>query len=502
VNAQDAILAKLRARFERKPIPETYGFEEQITYVRSPAKRKAAFTPRRSGKSNSFALELLEDAFVFPRRKQLYIGLSKDSAENAIWRDCLESILMQVLKPEQYHYGTVKRRLELWNGSVIQLAGMDSSPQDMKRILGGKYHRAIVDECQDYTQDLESLVEGCLWPAVKDWSNKGGGFLELGGVPGTQMGEHYWYRVTKQKSDGSPAADRMPGWDVHSWTMADNPYMRLEFQQELERRSRERGPAHAQDPIFRREWLGQWVLDETDVVYKFSANANTIGASSQTALSLLSGRGWTYIMGLDLGWEDATAFVVCAYRRDDPHFYVVESKKVSHTTISLIGAEIVGYRSRYPIETIFVDSGSGTGKLVAKTLAGEFTLPVQPAEKREKETAIARMNSDFLAGKVLAIDSLNRELAAEWSALVVDRRARSKGIFLESERHQNHLADAALYAHRHSVHQFQREKPPAPPQDFREQYETALRRRASREDDPYADFDAMREARQLVGGMR
>lgn len=425
------------------------GFPEQLAYVKSTALRSACFTPRRSGKTTAFALRLARDALRFPRRKQLYLGQSKESAENCIWTDCLEKVLND--HKIEHDYSVVKKVIKFPNGSTVRLGGMDSSPRDMRRLLGGKYHRAIIDECQSVTQDLAKLVGPTLTPAVSDYLHHGGGYIELGGTPGLQMGTHFWWGVTRPELER-----RIKGWAVHSWPVEANPHMRAEVGEVFAEFERTRGPGFREDPDFRREWLGEWVLEDTDKVYAYDPTRNLL-ADAALAQKLLRGRTdseWTYVIGCDLGWEDPTAFVVVAYSRKDPRLFVVESEQQNHMPLGEIGKRLSALVAKFGAIQIYVDSGSGTGKLAAESLAAEHAIPVKAAEKKDKYEAIGRLNSDFRSGLVQVVGEKNGELCAEWQMLTWDQGRRERGEWVENKRFANHLADAALYAHRDALHAF------------------------------------------------
>ncbi len=460
----EAQRAALEKRVNRATLVHDLSFPKQEAFILDPSKRKAALCTRRAGKTNAFVLPFVRDALKYPGRKQIYLGLSKDSAENAFWPE-LERVLLD--RGIKHQYGYVGKLCQFANGSTIQIGGVDASPRDMGKLLGGKPHAAAIDECQDHTQDLRHLINGVLGPAMLDHSLDGGGVIALGGTPGMHLGDHFWWQVTKQLADGSPDPERLKGWSVHQWLISDNPHTAKQFAADLARMELEQGPGFRADPVFRRQYLGQWVLDMDELVYKFNAEKNTIPRDSAIGRLLLSASPtFTYQLSVDLGWEDATAFCVSAYSPSDRHFYVVESQKMNHTTVSAIASHCKDYAAKYSIKRMVIDEGGGSGKLLAESFRSEHGLPVEAADKTNKQAAVARLNSDMIGGRVLAIRETNEALVLEYQKHVVDRRLRALGEWGEPKRHDNHIADAALYAHRMSMHAFGVEPAPEREKDF------------------------------------
>lgn len=443
-------------------IAERECFPQQLDFIMDPSKRKGLITPRRSGKSTVFAVWLIQEALKYPGRKQLYLGLTSESAESIIWTG--EKMMRDMLEKYgiEFEYNQLKKIIKFSNGSTIRLMGVDQSPGQMRKLKGGKYHMVIQDEMQDIEQDTKELLEEVLPQAVTDYMLDGGGIIACGGTPGTKMGENYWWLMTKQLPDGSPDK-RLPGWTVRSWTVSDNPYMREEYAAMCDELLKAKGPTYMEDSGFKRQWLGRWVFESNNMVYKFEEKRNIINNNpegvgfhaNQTLINkLLSGSGeFVYRFGVDLGWEDAWALVVGAYHPHAKHFYIVECFKRNHVVYDDIGATLVAYHSKYRPVNIIVDTGGG-GKLVSESMRIKFALPIIGADKKAgKQDTVARMNSDFLSGAIQVVPGeANKELVKEWQELLLDMKSLRNGIWKEVQTKDNHLADSALYCYRDAVH--------------------------------------------------
>lgn len=508
---KDVLLAEYERRFKMRSQLEQELFPLQLNFLNDPAKHKAIFCPRRSGKSTAIGIYLIQQALLYPDRKMIYLSLNQSSAENIIWQHIIQATLDKYKIP--YHYNLSRKTVTFQNKSSIKLGGIEASPSEMKKVLGGKYHLVVIDECQDITQDLKMIVEDCVAPAVADYVKKDGGIIVLAGTPGSHMGEHYWFQVTKTDANGMPSPDRMKGWSVHEWQVVDNPHMVDEFGQVCEELMKVRGPAFQEDPSFRTQWLGQWVIEQSKLVYKYDYQRNALfdPPNSFTISELIKKlqarhHDFTYVMGVDLGWEDATAIVIGAYSKNDPKFYIVESQKFNHTNFGAVASTLLGYQKKYNIQRIVVDTGGG-GKFTAESFKEVYGLPIYPAEKGSaKEVAVARMNSDFICSLIKVIADSNKELIKEWQELLIDAKKLAEGVWKEAEKYHNHLADAALYAFNDAKHFWGKEPGPPRPRDFAD--ELLARRRQLRPIRFKDDYDAMdrfeeeREAQEIVERFR
>lgn len=188
------------------------------------------------------------------------------------------------------------------------------------------------------------------------------------------------------------------------------------------------------DSITRRQLeLGEWVRDVGGLVYVCDDKRNIIG--SAPALTY-------YIIGIDYGFTDATAFSVVGWRDGDPNVYVVESYKRTGMTPSAAAEEALALSRKYSPIRIVGDIG-GLGKGYAEEARARFQLPIEAAEKNNKRGYQSLFNGDLERARVRVVLPMCEALVAEWSALVwtEDRRKEAGGF-------DNHCSDATLYAWR------------------------------------------------------
>jgi hypothetical protein len=188
----------------------------------------------------------------------------------------------------------------------------------------------------------------------------------------------------------------------------------------------------ADHPTYRREYLGEWVLDRNALIYPFSHVRN--------GLDRLPEAEWRYCLGVDLGYRDATAFVLVACRSNDPCVYVIDAWKRSGMIPNTIAAQCLRYRDKLKGLRIVIDEG-GLGKGYAEELRQRHKIGCEAAEKQSKRAFQEIVRGEFLAGTVKVLESRCRPLLDEIGVLTWDEKGEK-----EDERFENHAADAMLYA--------------------------------------------------------
>lgn len=440
---------ELQRRQEELP-PEVLSecFEQQLKFIHDPAKRKILCLPRRSGKSTALALYLINIAIHEPKAKLLYVNTTKAEAKNVMWHDIFETIINR--KKIGAELIDSKNEIRFTNGSIIFLHGVDATPKEMNKIRGKKYKLAVIDECQSYTQDLRQLVNQVMGPTLADANAT----ICMVGTPGNMMGEHYWYQLNKPESQEK-------GWTFFTWSWKDNPHVRENMQKHINELV-QHNPLVQNTPWFRQEYLGEWVPETDARVYK-SEDYNYIECLPNNFT-----KGCSYILSLDLGFHDATAFVVGAYnKRFDNNFYVIESQKISNLTITAVAKIIQNYRNKYKdlggLKTMVCDAAN---LQAVEEMRIVHNLPLLAADKYGKEAHIALMNSDFITKNLFIVQDSNQELIKELNTLIWDPKALLKGQHKEISTKDNHLTDALLYAHHASRHYWYNAPPdPLPPEE-------------------------------------
>jgi hypothetical protein len=400
---------------------EDYLFDKQLEFVRDPSSFKVAVTTRRSGKSTSCVADLIATALETSNISVLYITLSRKNAKRLVWKE------FKKLNKEYRLNGEVNESdltLTFPNGSTLYLSGA-SDKSDIENFRGMALKKVYVDECQSFPDYIRELIDDVLGPALMDYN----GTLCLIGTPGP-IPAGFFYEISQDK-----------GWSRHFWSFFDNPYIAIKSgctHQELLTRELTRRGVSAQDPSVQREWYGQWVLDTDSLVYKFD-NEKSVYENLPREIA------WSYILGVDLGFDDADALAVLAWSDKSPTAYLVEERITRHQGITELVDQIAEIKSKYDISKIVVDT-AGLGKKIAEELSRRYRLSVQPAEKARKFEYIELMNDALRTGALQA--KSHSRFAQDCTKVEYDRARCTPDKLVISSRFHSDICEAVLYAWR------------------------------------------------------
>lgn len=412
-------------------------FPQQRDFIQHHAKLKALFCTRRSAKSFTGGLYLYHEAIRHPGCNVLFVGLTRASAKAIIWKDILRVI------DAKHHIGARPNQTELTltlpNSSVIYISGVDDNEEEMKKLLGRKYRLVVIDEASMYTVNTRNLVYGVLGPAMTDPNADGErGTICLTGTA-SDFPQGLFYDVTTGKE---------PGWKLFQWTAYDNPHVSKQWAEQLEEIRTQR-PLYMETPQFKQWYLNHWVVDEEKLCYRFNPERNLIKAQ----LPNLSAEGWSYVLGVDLGWEDDNAFVLTAYHLNDPCLYILKTYAAKRLTFDQVADKIYEFM-RDPVfapHKVIID---GANKQGVESMRQRSSIPFEYADKLDKVTFIELCNGDLVQAKIKILDTPdNRPLWAEMMALVwVTEGDKIKLPKKEHPSLSNHRCDAFLYAWRMGYH--------------------------------------------------
>ena len=178
---------------------------------------------------------------------------------------------------------------------------------------------------------------------------------------------------------------------------------------------------------------GIWLQDASGLVYSQPATVPSRPVQGE----------WSYLLGLDFGVKDATAFVVLGYRKHDRTVYVIESFKESGLFPSDVAQKVLKLQETYPFTKIVGDLG-GLGKGFAEEMIRRFSIPVEAAQKVNKRGYIGLLNGALERRELLLVQPTNTALLKEMAELPWKDESHQH----EADGFDNHLTDALLYAWR------------------------------------------------------
>lgn len=414
-----------RHKSAKAPLVLDSCFDRQKQVICHPSRFKAARCSRRAGKSEMAGAYLCKTALENPESLNVYLALTRKSAKRIMWR-----ILKRLAKKHRLEVVFKETELvaQFANGAQIILAGAndESTAEDLR---GNAYHLVVIDEVASYRGHLDEMIDEILIPALTDYK----GTLLLIGTPTSDFTSMF-YRATS-----SPT----PEWTAFHWTMHDNPH--IEDPDEIIADLKRRKQWSDDNPILLREYYGQWTKNDSELVFRFNPQRNVAATRPQLG---------EFVLGVDLGFRDACAFVVMGFDRRRPEVFVAHVEKRTGLIPSEIAAIVSGIQERFALTAIVCDEG-GLGKSIAEEFRRRYGLPVKPAEKTQKRAYIELMNSDFVDGKIKVPE--DSPIIEEWTTILWDELRK-----LPAEGQEDHLSDAALYAWRECRHYLYEEPPKLP----------------------------------------
>lgn len=235
------------------------------------------------------------------------------------------------------------------------------------------------------------------------------------------------------------------GWSLHQWTAHDNPYVAKQYQEELDE-IKEKRPLYMETPQYRQWYLNEWVVDEDKLVYRFNETRNLY-----KELPKLPADGWSYVLGVDTGWEDDNAFVLTGYHINDPTLYVLKTYNKPKMTFDQV-VEVIHKFMADPVmapHKVIID---GANKQGVESMRARSNIPFEYADKVGKVDFIEQLNADLIQAHIKC-HSTHKTLMDEWMSLVW--KTEGDKIVLPKKEHPslpNHLCDAMLYAWRNGYH--------------------------------------------------
>ena len=319
-------------------------FPMQLAFIMSPAKKKAAVCTRRAGKTfacRHLAAEAVVNSEWSDRQKAQpvvqYITTTRAKALDLFWTPFKE--LCREIGLEA-HWDDHSLRAQFPNGVLVRAGGCDDR-EAIESYRGDAYVLVIVDEAASLGVRAEELVVAGISMALADY----GGTIAMIGTPG-QVQAGIFYQVY---------CNNREGWEKpFKWSYMTNTAFPPEVRTDQWVRENI-GPLDS--PKVLREAYGEWVPDSSTLVYSGYEESKVKWDGK-----LPEGHQWRYILGMDLGWNDPTAFVVGAYAKTHPNLYIVFSESAPHLLPTQVAERILALQARFQITRIVVDYAGATTK--------------------------------------------------------------------------------------------------------------------------------------------
>lgn len=450
---------------------------KQRAFVEDPGRRVAALTARGAGKTTATLVRLLTKMLRIPRARVVFIATTREAARILIWEK-----LKFVTEALGIETDFKEVRLELWfpqNGSMLRLVGCDDM-REIEKLRGQSFHEVAIDEAASHPKVLlEHLIDRIIGPRLGNYD----GCIVLIGTPGHFLNGPFYDATRRGSEMHRPYEERFAEhyagwirWSSHTWNLQDGAATIPDLAKLWEEALVEKAAKNYSDdnPVWRREFLGEWSADDTDTVFKYRVTHNQwdpIRVGSLRLAKLPEDRkDWLYGYGLDLGFVDKFTCHAFAFSPSDPtrtiyHVYEFGApgmypRKIAELLIGegldaanpggLIGA------TGYPAG--MVADMAGSGESILKELLHVYGIPIAPVEKKrdDKIATIELLNGDLLDGRLKIMKGSQLEtqmLALQW-------RYDEFGKPSENKSQANDHTDAAIYARRLIAVLFEREGAP------------------------------------------
>ena len=414
---------------------ERFGSDRNLTRLRDPnfykqneilddrANRyKALNATRRSGKTVTEAISFMEIGEEFPKSNMVFGALTLDSAADIVWQE-----FKDLNKRGSYgcKFNETKKIMFFPNGSKVRLFGLDTSPKQMRKVLGQKLRKFSLEEAGSMSQDMRKLFYQMVKPALADL--RPNSWMTLLGtcenIPNT-----FFEGVTEGTETDLP-------WKVYKWTAQENPYMAKQWQEELDEMLKN-NPKVVDASWFKTHYMNQWCADDDLLI---------IPIDKCEQVEFINDGNYDFVLGVDVGYNDANAFSILACHKNKREVIIVKTFKEAELIFSEVAEIIKGIQRKYNIFKIVIDGANKQGLMEIRK---RFHIPMDIAEKTGKATYLHLLRDDVICGYVLMDEANCGELYTEWSSLMWKDLNKEK----EDDRCQNHLADATLYAWRYCYH--------------------------------------------------
>lgn len=483
----------------------------QRAYVVDEAKQFAALTSGRAGKTTGSRARLLIKGLRIRRARLLFVAQTRDQAEDLIW-GALKELCERL--GIGFQANETKLILKLTDtGSIIRLVGADDR-KEIEKLRGRPWHEVIIDEAASHSPRLlENLIVRVIGPRLGDYD----GCIGMVGTPGHVL-NGLFYDVTRRNAT-------VEGWSVHRWNLEEGArhvaVMKTAWAVALRKKS-ENGWSDS-NPIWRREYLGEWASDDASQMYTWHPHVDVEIRDLFPERELVDGQPWNlwsperdangwavlpagftdwrHVVGMDMGHGTPFALEVLAfspsdkgrniYQRYEFHRLKMYAKKIAEL---LIG-EALDVANPAPTSVIgiigwpdaMIADLANLGDAIVLELGDVYGITIGTADKKNKPGSVELMNGDLLEGRMHVLE--RSELAAQMAGL--QWRVDEHGI-LREPKHGDDACDGCIYPRREIAKMFEPERPPQQP---------AIPRRADRIlEDENKDFAPKRWDELLSSG--
>lgn len=402
----------------------------QKAFLESTAKKLLVRGPRRSGKTQVVAERMLKTVntpkYLVSGEKvygaYAYITQTRELAKSIMWKELKEMCQKRNLP---YTSNEVDLRMVFPNGGSIELqgAGLQDSANKAR---GRKMVGVAIDEAA-FISPLKEIIE--IWtPTLTDY----GGELVQSCSPGKSPSGYFY---------ACDLGELNEHWDRHYLNPSENPAFKGgKYEAFRKEQLKTLYGGNENNPVYRREWLGEWVHDVSNLLIKYDPKRNLYDDIHTKNTDL-----YDYIIGLDLGFLDSTAISVAAVAKYEPEAIFVDEFTKPEMRISEIIEKVEQYSNKWNASAIVVDSG-GFGKHTFEELRNREGLPaIDKAQKYGKKLNIETLNNELYAGRIKVLPECKQTIGA-WEKVLKNAKGTEDESVDYGSQGVLDILDASLYA--------------------------------------------------------
>ena len=226
------------------------------------------------------------------------------------------------------------------------------------------------------------------------------------------------------------------------------------------------------NPVWLREYMGEWAADNTDTIFKYRAigvdgepwnqwDPERVGPMRLAKLPTIPGAEWLVVFGADMGHSDPFALTAWAYSPQDRtrsvyQIYEFERPKMYAKTIAQV---LLGENDAHPLgvhdaadpkgligatgwPTSSVADVTHLGQAILDELANVYGVRFQAAKQKDKYAGIEQVNGWLIDGRVKVLKGSLLEAQLQ----TLQWQQNEFGELKENKAQANHLSDSMLYA--------------------------------------------------------
>lgn len=351
----------------------------------------------RSGKTFLVIYFMVYCALTFPGSRMLVARKYATDIRASVWNDTLQKVLrmLGLEMGREYKLNEQQMSATFPNNSEIICAGLDDKERTNK-ILGQEFSIIYINESHDVPFTTVKVIRTRLAMRIAGFKNK-----FICDLNPTSM-EHWTYKMFVEKQNpesGEPVKGKYSFIQINPVDNRENLGEGF-IEEQLEGLSGEER---------KRFLLGEYSTNsDLQVFHPISVHEDLHGDFLRWAQG-----HWHELevtAGLDLGFEDADAYVELAYVDGLPDVWVISEYKERGNDISGLARDIRKMMedtwAKYPYRgvaqdgfQIWTDTG-GLGRKTAVELADAFDLPVRAAYKRDKDVGLFFVQDDVNQGRL------------------------------------------------------------------------------------------------------